>query len=303
MIDIYFVLYSFFIFSFFGWIWETSKQTIQKRTFTNRGFLNGPIIPIYGFGGTIVYLLLEPIKYKWYLVFILGMIIATILEYVTGFLMEMLFHAKWWDYSEYKISFQGRICLIASLFWGALSIVDLFVFAPFVTYLIGLIPRKLGEVLLVVFTCVTIVDFLVTVRSVLTLNRITKSLSDLREELAAYLVSSSLYERGAELREHITNRSISSLRNRSKSVLKEMTKHFRQSVAAELDEEAKEQEVRNFREDLDGRFKSFFLRYRINTERSNRIHKRLLKAFPNYRMKSRNHLLEDIKERWSHHSK
>ena len=103
--EIYFIFYCFIILSFFGWIWETTKKSMETRTFVNRGFLTGPILPIYGFGGTIVYLLLFPIKSQLILVFLFGAIIATVLEYITAVVMETVFHAKWWDYSEYRFNF------------------------------------------------------------------------------------------------------------------------------------------------------------------------------------------------------
>ena len=182
--DFYFIFYSFIIFSFFGWIWETSKKSIQKKTFVNRGFLTGPIIPIYGFGGTIVYLLLFSIKENWGLVFLLGAVIATVLEYVTAVIMESVFHAKWWDYSDYRIHFQGRISLIASLFWGVLSVVDLYVFVPIVKAIVDWIPRTVGEVLGVFIIVIGTIDFVVTVVYALQLSRIIDSLMELREELA-----------------------------------------------------------------------------------------------------------------------
>lgn len=301
--DVYFIFYCFLIFSFFGWIWETSSCSIRKKCFVNRGFLNGPLIPIYGFGGTIVYLLLYPIKQHWYFVFILGLVIATTLEYVTAVLMETIFHARWWDYSDYKYHFQGRISLLASLFWGVLSVIDLYVFGPFLEKLISLIPREVGEVVGVLFLGIVMIDFAVTVQSALSLNQIVKNMHQLREELAAYLVTTTVYEKSSELRDHFTNHSIAMLRNRSKTLIKDMTKRFRLSIADQYDAAEQEKQVQNYRQDLEGRFKSFFLKYRINTEKSNRIHRRLLKAFPNYEMKSRDHILDDIRERWSRRKK
>lgn len=106
-----YILY-FFIYSFLGWTVESIGCSIASKRTINRGFLNGPICPVYGFGAVIVISLLGRFN-NVVIVFLLGMILTTILEYFTGFILETLFHAKWWDYSDRKFNIKGRVCLMS----------------------------------------------------------------------------------------------------------------------------------------------------------------------------------------------
>lgn len=111
-----------FIYSFFGWITETLYTSIPKKSFQDRGFLAMPIIPIYGFGAIIAVYVLKSVSDHMVLVFILGLILTSLLEYITSLMMEKLFHMRWWDYSHRKFNIQGRVCLRNSLLFGLLSV-------------------------------------------------------------------------------------------------------------------------------------------------------------------------------------
>ena len=119
-IDIYHIISWFLIYSFLGWVWETAYVSLKEGEFINRGFINGPLCTIYGHGAVTVYLILKPLEANTILLYFGGMIVATLLEYFTAVLMEAIFHTSWWDYSDQKFNFQGRICLGASLGWGLL---------------------------------------------------------------------------------------------------------------------------------------------------------------------------------------
>ena len=112
----------FFIYSFLGWVWETSYVSIKSFKFVNRGFLKGPLLPIYGFGAITILFATIPVKNKLILVFIFGMIAATILEYITGYVMERIFHVRYWDYSDDAFNINGYICLGCTLVWGVFSV-------------------------------------------------------------------------------------------------------------------------------------------------------------------------------------
>lgn len=116
--DFYHILWFFIIYCMAGWIWESCFCSIKAKKWINRGFLLGPYIPIYGCGALSVYLLLYPAQEHLLAVFTGGMILASILEFFTSWIMEKLFAATWWDYSKEKFNIQGRICLKASLLWG-----------------------------------------------------------------------------------------------------------------------------------------------------------------------------------------
>lgn len=113
----------FFIYCFVGWIWECCFVSIKNRRWENRGFLNGPFIPIYGFGAIIILFLTLPVRDNLYYVFALGMAGATLLELITGYVMERIFQIKYWDYSNMPLNIKGYVCLPATLCWGAFSVI------------------------------------------------------------------------------------------------------------------------------------------------------------------------------------
>ncbi|MFW5632453.1 MAG: putative ABC transporter permease, partial [Acetivibrio ethanolgignens] len=206
--EFYFLVYNFFLYSFCGWIYESTLVSIQHKTWVNRGFLNGPIVPIYGAGATAVYLFLSGIPDEPVLIFVIGMLVATVLEYLTSYVMEKLFHAKWWDYSNYKYHFQGRICLLASLLWGFLSLLMMDVLQPFMNSVIASIPRRAGEIAGYFIFLLFGTDLTVTIIYTLQLDKKLEELSNFREEFMEYLEGTRLYETKEELRERFESLSV-----------------------------------------------------------------------------------------------
>ena len=106
--DLYHILNWFFIYSFLGWVCESTYCSLGERRWINRGFLAGPVCPVYGFGAVIVVTLLTPFAYSIPLLFLTGMAATSALEYLTGFLLETLFHTKWWDYSKRRFNIRAE---------------------------------------------------------------------------------------------------------------------------------------------------------------------------------------------------
>lgn len=133
------ILY-FFLYSIVGWVVETIYCSVGEKKFVNRGFLTGPMCPIYGTGATVFSVCLSPFyeKFgysKWYiivLVIFLGMLLADIVEFLTSVIMEKLFNARWWDYSKKKFNIQGRICLGHTIYWGIATGLFVYIVHPFV---------------------------------------------------------------------------------------------------------------------------------------------------------------------------
>lgn len=141
----------FFIYSFLGWCIESTIVSVSKRKLTNRGFLKGPMLPLYGFGALTIIISTLMVADNAVLVYICGMIAATALEYVTGAAMEAIFNMKYWDYSDKKFNIHGYICLKSSLFWGFLSVVLVMVIhVPIAEFIDSLDIRILTAVLLVI---------------------------------------------------------------------------------------------------------------------------------------------------------
>ena len=116
------LLFFFFIYCFFGWIIESTYVSIHEKKLTNRGFMRGPVIPIYGCGAMTLLFASAPLI-KWPVaVFFAGMFAASLLEYITGAVMEAVFKVRYWDYSNEKFNLNGYICLWTSVVWGLLSL-------------------------------------------------------------------------------------------------------------------------------------------------------------------------------------
>ena len=113
----------FFIYSLIGWIWESTFKSIRQKKFINRGFLNGPWLPIYGFGALIIITVTFQFRRNNILIFLLGMVTASLFEFLVGYMMEKLFHARYWDYSHLPLNINGYIALPVSILWGFFSLI------------------------------------------------------------------------------------------------------------------------------------------------------------------------------------
>jgi len=195
----------FSLFGFCGWVCETIFCSINQKKVVNRGFLSGPICPVYGFGGLIVIYILAPLRDSIPLLFLFGMVAATTLEYVTSFVLEKLFSTRWWDYSDLRLNIHGRVCLQFSLIFGVLSVVAVKLLHPPFAALVAVIPVEAKPWItwgcLLMFT----VDCVNTVHTILSLNgrlaMLKQATAELREKLEAYQPSvMSLQERLEQFR-------------------------------------------------------------------------------------------------------
>lgn len=128
-VDLYHILSWFIVYSFMGWIWESCYVSAKSKKWVNRGFVSGPFVTIYGVGAVTVYVILRPVAGNILELYFAGVAVATILEYVTGVLMEAIFHTNWWDYSDKKFNFQGKICLGSSVAWGFFTLILFYIFS------------------------------------------------------------------------------------------------------------------------------------------------------------------------------
>lgn len=151
----------FLFYSVVGWSWETILCSVRERRFVNRGFLNGPYCPIYGWGACLDVLVLGSLK-QWWLIFILSVILTGVLEYATSFVMEKLFHARWWDYSNRKFNINGRVCLLGMFVFGVFSVLLLLFLHPAVSRVTELIPATVKHVLFAVTAAGFLADNIIT---------------------------------------------------------------------------------------------------------------------------------------------
>lgn len=174
----------FLVYSFLGWLLETSLAAAKKRHLLNRGFLNAPFSPIYGLGGVLFALFLPELRDDPFFLFLFGAILATGLELLTGVLLEKIFGQKWWDYSGEKFQFEGHICLKYSLLWGLLALLCVFVGNPLLVSLVGLFPKTVGNVVLVSILCLLGADLFGSVAAIFQLNGSLKEPSQISRRWA-----------------------------------------------------------------------------------------------------------------------
>ena len=160
---LYELLLIFFTYAFLGWCSEVAFATLKTGGFVNRGFLNGPICPIYGFGMVIVVLCLTPLTRSWPLLFFGSMVLTTALEFFTGWVLETLFHTKWWDYTGRKFNIKGYVCLEFSILWGLACVLIMRVLHPDILSLLRRIPYKAGLVILTACILLGVIDLAATV--------------------------------------------------------------------------------------------------------------------------------------------
>lgn len=201
----------FLIYSFIGWAYESILCSITGKKLVNRGFLNGPVCPVYGCGALIIIFSLQSVTDNILVLFLSSVVLTTTLEYITSYLLETFFHAKWWDYSRYHFQINGRVCLLGSLVFGLLSVLLMLFIHPFVKEMVEQIPDKVLLWTAVFLLLLFLSDIFVTVRHILLLNG---RLQEIQEAINQYAQNSR--ERAQQLKstllERFENSEFNSLR-------------------------------------------------------------------------------------------
>lgn len=171
------------IYSVLGWCVEVAYAAVHRGRFVNRGFLNGPVCPIYGYGLLIVVLLLEPVKDNLALLFFGSMLLTSALEFLVGFIMERFFKDKWWDYSNNPFNIKGYICLEFSVIWGLGCVLVVDVVHPLIMRLIDSIPCAPGKWVLLGLFIILAADAALTLWSLLKLPKRFKAMEELEQAI------------------------------------------------------------------------------------------------------------------------
>ena len=220
----YGLLWLFFLYSFTGWVIGTAAAAIREKKFVDVGFLYGPLCPAYGITGVIYALFLTELKEQLFFLFLGGAILSFLMTLLTGFVLERIFHRKWWDYSRKRFQFGGYVNLPYELLWGILAVLCVCFVNPFLTRMISLIPRPVGETVLAVLGILLLLDLAGTLTGILKVrSRMKKSL--------LYGVSENLQKTADLLGEGLTG-----------FVLRRMERAYPRLSARELLEARKEQE-------------------------------------------------------------
>ena len=216
----------FILFSFIGWISEVIYVGITSaHKFVNRGFLYGPLCPVYGFGGVMI-LMLPPSLYKtWIPLFFASMILCTIVEYFVSWLMEKLFHTRWWDYSHYKIQLNGRICLLNSILFGFLGVAVIHFVYPLMIDLLNSLGQTLINISGMIILAVLSVDIFFTVRKLVDFANVMKKLKEFGETLNSHYGQEEWFKKGSFM--EMINSVIERAENR--------TEEFSQKILEKID--------------------------------------------------------------------
>ncbi|MBR6242305.1 MAG: hypothetical protein IKQ90_02280 [Ruminococcus sp.] len=266
-ISFYDAVWYFYIYAFFGWCLEVAYQAVEHGKFINRGFLNGPYCPIYGFGVILVAGTLYPLKENIIILYAGSVVLTTALEFVTGFILEKVFHQHWWDYSEERFNLKGYICLKFSLLWGVACLVAVRLIHPAVCRFVEHFPHDPGVVLLAVFTVGFASDMTITVLAVIHIRNRLAVLDDISSQMRK--ISDYTGEKIFDTVEGIMSRK------------------------EEIDEKNAE---------LKKRYEELKEKYRIQLEKRSAIRKRIADAFPKLdfdREKSFHEQLEELRRKFN----
>jgi uncharacterized membrane protein len=173
----YFIL--FIIYSMIGWMIEMFYVNIKNKTMTNRGFLIGPYCPIYGTAALLMITILSKYKNDVLILFFVGIVIASFLEYITSFILEKIFKARWWDYSNKILNIDGRVCLLNSIVFGIFCILLVNYINPFIINLVYKIPTNIINIISIILICIFVTDFIISFKIIL---KIKKSAESIRKD-------------------------------------------------------------------------------------------------------------------------
>lgn len=289
--DLYRWVIYFFVYSVLGWLIESVYCSILARKWVERGFLNGPLCPIYGSGAVAVLWALEPFSDSLFHVFVLGTAITTVLEYVTSYVMEKLFHMRWWDYSQFRFHIHGRVCLVNSLLFGVMCVLLEWCLHPWVKSLVSRIPLSILPLICLVLGVYLAMDTFLSARTAWHLSRRMKHLKQLEEELRQRL-REELEERREE-----AERKAAAFRDERARKKMEWERKLVQSKADM--EERMDQQREKARQAAD------HIRARIAALQSTPGlgERRLMRAFPHMRSRSYEEVLERLRKEWEKREK
>ena len=190
----------FIIYAFIGWCIEVLCKFIEFKKFVNRGFLIGPICPIYGYGLLLILLLIGNNKTDIIGVFLKVILVCSILEYITSYFMEKIFKARWWDYSRRKFNLNGRICLETMIPFGIIGCIFIYLIHPLITHKISLLSYNIKLIISILLVALYIVDNII---SFSVMNKIKDEINResldstefIRDKVLAWIDSNSIFYR------------------------------------------------------------------------------------------------------------
>ena len=321
MTELYFIALYFFVYGFLGWCTEVAFAAWKEHRFVNRGFLNGPICPVYGIGLTLVVHFLSPYRSNLIILYITSTILVTALEWLTGFILERVFHNKWWDYSNVPLNLNGYVCLLFSLIWGVACVLIVDFIHPVIHKLLLYIPVIVGVIILIILGIGMFADLYVTASGILKMNKRLAAMQEIADELheisdkigeniykntiAAMETQDAIKDSVTEKQEELKD-SFTAKQEEFKDSLAAKQMEFKDSFALKQEEilgnlterrEEISETLDTVSDELKERIASLRKHYSELGEDFTGIQKRLLKAFPKMENKKYSESLDDLREK------
>ena len=273
---IYEVLWIFIVYAVIGWCSEVAYAALDTGKFVNRGFLNGPYCPIYGFGISLVIVVLTPLKENLLILYIGSVILTSVIEYITGYLLEKVFHNKWWDYSDKPYNIKGYICLKFSLFWGFACTFIVLILHPIIYGIIKIVPFLIGVIILTVVLVFFAIDCGITVATIMKFNERLKRMNEIAQRIhhLSDEVGENIYENVTEALEKKEKEQIVKIAEKKENI----------RLGAEVRKIEGRMEIERLKE-----------QYRNMLEEKINGHNRLMKAFPKMTSDNHNETLQRLK--------
>lgn len=267
--------YYFWFWSIFGWFLEVVVRTVETGGFENRGFMNGPYCPIYGVGVIGIVLTLTPVK-SGFVVFWISAIVCTLFELAVGLLLEALFHAKWWDYSDLKFNYKGYICLRNFIFWGVGCLGVVRFCQPALAKAVSYIPYTLGNIVAIILSAIFIYDLIESVCEVRNLNNKLRELDRLAR---------IIHDKSVALGEKISDEVL---------IQKEKYDKLNEKITDNV--QISKEKCGKINEKVIEELSMTTLKYELLIEQTKK-QSRLIRAFPTMKSTKYNHMLKIIKEK------
>lgn len=310
--SLYEMFHMFIFWSFIGWGIEVCWMTLETGEYQNRGFLNMPICPIYGFGVIMVTVFFRPVADTIILLFLATSLLCTAFELFVGLGMEKLFHARWWDYSHEKFNFKGYICLKISILWGVGCVTVVRFVQPMVELAIDKMPIKLGFFFVMFWSVLLVIDIVASLSAVRKLNLRLKQLDEISKIMLLSaekiggtlsqktLESKEMYDTAVEKADAKTQEFKEKLAEKTDATTQSFREKYEQ-LKASKDGESRFAELKaKYGKIVDGadfKLSEWREKYDKLMDSRDRSVERLLKAFPQLRSTSYGDAMESMKRR------
>jgi len=274
----------FYIYAFCGWIWESCYVSVKQKKWVNRGFLRGPVVPIYGFGAVIMLVVSMPFAGNYLLTWAAGAVGATALEYVTGWAMEKLFKVKYWDYTGEKFNLRGYICLKASIAWGFFTIIMVNILHPPIERAVGRITMAENMVIVCTISVLFLIDTVLSAKDAFDMAKALEAMEKIRSELEDVQVQLALLK--METSEKVDELKVKAMNVRESNARR--SAEIKETMAAKL-EKIRELDLR--KAELNGSKEKIFKGIRFGQ-------KGLLRGNPTASAKRFEMSLKELKEKY-----